>query len=383
MKTINGTTYTTKEDLQSGLRGIERYRPGHASTEHLFVRMTSGTTGRPPTMMVTDFKVGNSLALAFYHRIFSERLLLIMPKNFSSLQWVQFFLNRPKGRGRVLFLSKRDMEHPDAHEVAAAFKPVHVRSFVSPFNFFLDTLVRGGTLRVFDAVRSVFLSGEIVGEALAQKFRTLLPQSTVEILFASTESGWLGVPCANLNARHASGGIQRYHPAVPLSIVEPDEEGIGEIVIHTEELPNHLTGDAASLFDEACGCGAVQTLTVYGRIAYDRIYCAGATFNIALVESLFARLRPYVHDYRLELREIFTNGKTQGQLTVLVVPTPELAAMPEGTSFLSARIEEALQVTKTRTLGRLVQEGIFLPTRTVFTEPFPSSTKTIRMRKID
>lgn len=386
MKTIDGIKFNTKEDLKSRFFGIENYKPGKPSVKKLFIRMTSGTTGGMPAMFLSSIETRTNL-VKYYDRIFSESLLIIMTKNFLLLQWGQFFFNHEADSPRILFLTKKDAEHPLISRVISDFQPKNIRTNVSILNFFTDKLSAGGYSYLLEDIKNLFLGGESLSIALYDKLKKFFPKSNIELVYASTEAHIMGSYCKYLSLKHKEDGFSIYHPtktsANYVSVVERDEFGVGEIGVHTPILSDYLTGDAGKIIKEKCECGASETLFVYGRINYDIINCVGAVFQASDVEKVFSLLAGYVKDFRLEIRDVFEKGKTLGSLTIKVIPTEKLLSMENGGAYLSEFVKKRLKLTKTRSLSDLVDEGIFLQPEIIFASSFPESEKAVKMKKVD
>ena len=383
MKVVNGIPYRTKEDLGDAFIGLERYKPGDPSVKDLFIRITSGTSGAP-TLLAVSFKEVKKNIFVKSRRLFAEPLLVVLPRNLSSVQWVQLFFDPAAEASRILFLSRRELEHPLLAKIVAEFQPRHVFSTVSLLSFLLDKLVLRDELCGLAAVKRLFLTGETLSKTMKKKFETLVPEADIEMSYGISEAGGgVGAHCTKLLERYPELFGCIYHPLIPLTIVEPDENGIGEIALTTSELGPYLTGDAGRLVHEACACGSQETLFVAGRINYDIVHSVGATFHAALVEKVFASLREYVEDYYLEIREVQREGKTLGFVACTVVPTAKLRAMKNGIEYMCEFLEKNLQITKTQSLGDLVRAGIFMKPAITYAEILPKSAKKIRMRKVD
>lgn len=383
MKTIDGKKYNTKEDLQGSFFGMEKYRPGHPSAKNLFIRMTSGTTGGAPTMILSRITYKRTLH-NYYNENFSKPFLMFNPQNHFSLLREQLFFNHGPKSDRILFLGKRDIENPSVYSLVADFHPRIIRAHVSLFNFFVDKLFIRKEFNLLTDVQKVYLAGEMLSESLFDKFKKVLPKSDIKSEYSSIEAHLIGLSCKFLPDKHKRDKFLVYHPIKTgfVKIIQPDESGIGEISIKTRELAYYLTGDAGKIIKERCKCGASETIFLYGRINYDIVHCVGATFHASEIERVFSLLGDLVKDYYLEIKEVFGEGKTLGSLTISVVPTKKLQAMKEGGAFVREFIKNNLQLTKTRCLGELVGAGIFMPPNVLLVPSLPASGKKIRMRKV-
>ncbi len=379
MKIIRGKKYITREDLEHRLFGIWQYKPGKLIKD-LFVQATSGTTSGKPAIIAIRFILDKKL-LAYYKDYYSRPLLLLLPNYCYSLLWAEVVLEHFK-KARILTLNKRDMEHPLLYSILSEFEPEIIRSpIASILNYLIDNLPKDAFALV-RKVKTIYMGGERPSSALLQKLRATFPESELKLHYGTVEIGIVGIHCSYLAKKYGDSAFRIFHPIKRLTIVEPDSEGVGEIAGFTPELPGYLTGDAGRLIKEKCRCGASETLFLYGRINYDLVNCVGAVFHISEVERVFLSLSDYVKDYYLEIKDVLAPGKTFGSVTISVVPTEKLRSMKNGEHFVCEFVRKHLQLTKTRYLGDLVRDGIFLPPKTVFVSSFPESGKKIRMRKV-
>jgi hypothetical protein len=378
MRTIDGIAYKTKADLKGVFAGLEQYRPGDASVRNLFIRLTSGTSEGIPTMLVVSSKKPEGPT-----PLFSKPFLFISGRNCLVLPQAQRFFdsNNPSD---FLFLGQRDREHPGVASVLRQFAPQQVFSFVSLFHSFIEQLAHRGEIEALGSVEWIMLAGEMISERIHRAIMGYLPRSRIDMRYSFSETaGSACVSCEALSAKYPSAFGRVYHPTMPITILEPDENGVGEIGIRTPELGNYLTGDAGRLVRETCACGAKDTLFIHGRINFDIVHAVGATFQLPLVEKTFDLLRDYVTDYYLEIREVEQEGKMMGSVTVTVVPTQKLLSLPDGVAYISNTLGRNLQLTRTRTLGELIRGGIFLPAKIAYTLALPVTGKKVRMRKVD
>ncbi len=376
MRIIDGKKYTTKEDLQGKFWGIEKYKPGTHSVNDFIILTTSGTTTKRPTMFLR--RVRFNRLLSNFHKL-SKPTLVIANPNYAKLALVQNTKST-----RSLFIDTHDMRHSLISSVIADFNPEIIYSVVSTFKFFIDKIYAKSTKAFPTKIGKIYLVGERLSETFSNILKEKYPKSEVMVTYGVTETGAAAGSCKYLNKRNRDNEFCiYYHPLKPVSIVQPDQDTIGEISIHTQGIPNYLTGDLGKIIKEKCKCGASKTLLMYGRINYDIVTCVGAVFYISEVERVLSSLGDYVKDYSLEIREIFEKEKTLGSVTIHVVPTEKLLHMENGEYFVSEFVKKHLQLTKTRVLGDLVRDGIFLSPKTVFVSSFPESGKKVRMRKVD
>ena len=373
--------YRTKKDLAEGIPGIEDYKPHDRTALPLFFRMTSGTTRGAFTLLALHFP--NAPQLRFYLRMFTQSLLLTHPKRCTAMQWAHLFFHT-HAQSRILILDAVDLKDPDLPRLLTEFSPRHIYGFPA-LVLKLLTVLTAHTSSFAHYITSILLIGERLTTTLRHRLERGFPQSTIECAYASAEARVIGVPCQALMKTHPARAEAVFHPA-PLAdvhILERDSSGVGEIAVHTPEFGYYRTGDAGTLVEEMCACGAKSTLTVLGRLSNDIIHCLGATFHILEVERVFSQLRTYVEDFYLEIAEQSNEKSTQGVVHMVLIPTETLRRERLPERFVSNYISTNLQVTKTRTLGDLIDTKLFLPLRITFVTHIDHPGKRVPMRKID
>lgn len=379
MRTINGKNYTTREDLEKKIFGIEQYKLEKRSIKNLFLRFTSGTTRRMPVMLAVRI-IFNKILLKFYD--FSRPLLLIFSKNDHNFQWLQTTLNSYPKSPRVLVLTRKDIEHPLIAAAIADFGPEVIRATVSLSNFLVDKLYGKKISHFSERIKKIYMNGERPSEVFLEKMQEVFPKSESHLTYGMSEIGVIGIDCSYLTKKYPSDASRIFHPVQRVTVVERDQDDIGEIVVTTPELSNYLTGDAGRIIKERCGCGAEETLFHYGRVNYDIVNCAGAVFHRSEIDRVFSLLNDFVKDYYLEIKEVFGEGKTIGSVTIKIVPTAKLLAIKNSEDFVCDFVKKNLSLTKTRSLGDLIRDGIFLSPKVEFVSSFPLSDKKIRMKKV-
>ncbi len=381
MKTIHKTHYLTKEDLQQGLHGIERYR-AHTQGPPLFFRMTSGTSRGVMTMLVVGHP--DKKQYEHYENLFDGPLVIVHPKHCTVMQWIHHFVEHTEGESRIMFLDRKTRESHALSHIFETFGPRNIYGFPALLDALLNQLTRAH-VQLGAGIRKIHLTGERISKALLKKFESWAPQSSIAVVYATAEARVIATPCPHLEKRYPDLRFQIFHPvdSTCIEIVTPDEHGMGEIAVSTPELPHYLTGDAGTLTEELCSCGARFTLCVHGRINFDVISCVGALFLLSEVELVFSLLGMYVSDYYVEVKEVYDTRKTYGTVTFYIVPTDALRALKDGDTFVLTYIARHLQVTKTRTLEDLIAADIFLHPEVAFVFSLPISGKKVRMKKIE
>ncbi|MFZ2886925.1 MAG: hypothetical protein WA021_03845 [Minisyncoccia bacterium] len=183
--------------------------------------------------------------------------------------------------------------------------------------------------------------------------------------------------CVPLNFFHP-------YPGVEIEIHEPDEHGVGDILIATTlyggyRLEGYASGDVGRIRAEKCPCGEAITFEVIGRRGFDFIKLAGALLVRAEFDRVMAMFRS-IQDYRVEASTTLA-GDFQGALTIRLYskepPTEQLRREIE------ASLQEKLFLTQTNTLANLVARGAFKPPVFDWThQPFPESAKSIKLQRV-
>ena len=379
--------YLTKKDLnrKEKVHGMDRYMPGDDSTKTLFIRTTSGTTGTP-TVMIKKCDPDQYL----YGQTDDTALLRVNHLHAIGLQFTeQNIIDKKSGPyTRTLYLNPEEI--PDLHleQVLKEFTPTFVHSTPSLFNHLVQTLRQKNILQLLvSSLKTLLLSGELAGKSLMRKLTDTFPDIAMYRSYGMAEFGMIGISCETLTraAEETEISCTKVHPydMFRYEILNPDEGGLGEVVITKPGLSRYRTGDVGKLEEGLCACGKNLTLTIFGRINYDHVTCLGATIILSHLEELFDELNAYVKDFLVEVREIHNGIESVGELTISVVPTD--GRLPENldTNFILNHIEKNLFVTKTRTLEMIIDNGIFIPSSIRVVDTFFSSGKKVRLRKVE
>ncbi len=353
--------YLTKRDLAQKIYGIEQYIPGDSDTKEISLRATSGTTGNSITLVVVRegrFPEKDS----FFTDQLRAYVRLSPPTG--ALSSVRLALYQSAAK-RVMVIDRRDAAKPFIHDLLNQFKPTEMTIIPSALAWVLAGGARENSATWPSKLRRVHLSGDRAHRPSYQPLIDMAADVTVVSDYALVETGFISYSCQHLVERYGDDPIMTFHPMrhVNWLIRDPDPEGVGEIVVFTRELrAGYRTGDMGKMVEEACGCGARRTLFVYGRKDYDVIHCAGVTFIASLVERIF---RGFTHtdnavaDYRVEVRERTERNTLRGSVRVLFVPSEESADIESIAHNIQTALMSRLYVTKTKTLGAVVDDGLF------------------------
>jgi len=377
--------YLTKKDLAEKTFGLEKYTPGDDSTKRLAIHITSGTTKSKPLMDIIEI---SDEECGHHHRQRIETYMPLMPRVFLDQL---LFIRAPSHVKQLVYLDAKDLESPHLGRIIKDLQSIDFYTTPSLLNFFVDTLRQSGETEALRNVHSYSLVGEVVSRAFLYKLKKIMPQATVG---EETEYGLSEVPritrwCSLLAEKYRDKNmeLQVYHPYnekhCSMTILNPDEEGRGEIVVTTPALSNYRTGDHGALIDEECSCGAQRTLVVYGRENYDIVRCIGATILLSELEHVFEGLKEYIADYYVEVHERDDGLRTVGELTFFIVPTEKLTKKQNPQNFVATIMGKRLPVTPTQTLGDLIEQGLFLYSEVRLVERILlTGAKKIKLKKI-
>jgi phenylacetate-coenzyme A ligase PaaK-like adenylate-forming protein len=285
----------------------------------------------------------------------------------------------------VLYLAPEDLEGPHIADILHEFHPTILHG---PPSLILKTIQKLGSsvTHAFKSLGHIFFSGELLTRAQFSLIVEQLPSADLIHAYTVTEIGLSGTGCPTLTKKALGEDLtcSKVHPVSSYlyTILKPDDDGIGEIMLSKEGVGNYATGDMGKLEDELCPCGEARTLTIYGRYDFDLVHCAGATIHSSFLEDIFSDLSEYVRDFYAEVREIQTNIDTMGELTIYIVSTEKLRGMKKPEEFIKDHIARKLQVTKTRTLEDVVRDGIFYPPVIRIVDELPVMNKKIYLKKV-
>lgn len=228
-------------------------------------------------------------------------------------------------------------------------------------------------------VKYAYIGGGKLTPELATALRERLPSAAIRQFYGANEIGTLAAqPCPSLRAN-------QYHPIprVAIDIVEPDENGIGSIVVSKKfargrSVTDYYIGDFGAWCKTRCECGRLA-FEVIGREGLDRVKIAGALLLREEFDRVAERCRDLFEDYRTDASERIVAGRVKGRV-VLRVRTAGRSSEALRTE-IQRRVSNDLRLTRTRTLAELVATGDFLPLVVEFaSEPFVRANKEIKVR---
>lgn len=273
----------------------------------------------------------------------------------------------------ALALDAVDLE-PSRLELVAQFKPTRFHGFPS----FILKVASQLPKEVRSDVVELRLVGELMTESMERAFEEYFPNAQARSIYAASEVGALTQPsCGHLPRNHF-----HLRPGVKLQVGEPDERGVGELVVGKMvgdyRVEGYRTGDLGRLYACKCPCGQRTALEVLGRAGFDYLKLAGGVLRVEEFDRVLLPHRSAVADYRVEATTLAQGGAVVGKVSVT------LYCPSQPTEALKRELAESLAgayATPTRTLGQLATQGLFAPLDVSFTEqPFVQGHKPVRLR---
>jgi hypothetical protein len=114
---------------------------------------------------------------------------------------------------------------------------------------------------------------------------------------------------------------------------------------------------------ETCACGAPVTFEVLGRDGLDYIKILGCLLRVEEVDRVLAPYTGCIDEYMVEVEEMDTERGVKGRLTLHVYG--KRALLPQEADELRNAFADALYMTSTKTLRRLIVDGVFVPPQLV------------------
>jgi len=349
------------------------FAPPHDDITRI-IRMTSGTTGREPMMVLRELQDGSANQVAWFTDV--ERPLVC----FSQLQlrsiYVSYFrVDRTKQGSPILAIDSADLTD-DIAPLLADLAPDQLMGFphmaLRLADYFSESAV--------STVRALRMTGEPLDESLHAMLAKRFPAATIRSQYIMAEIASISaMTCAYLPVR-------RFHPAdhVRIEIFEPDETGAGDLLVSTvihQRVPvsRYRVGDVARLVDGVCRCGEKTTFELLGRRGYDFVKIAGALLVRDDFDRVAGLCADLFDDYRAEVREVERHGTLCGNISLRIYRDD--GRHPAGLEDeVAARYSRELFLSGTQTLDEFVTKGLFMPIAvSVVTEPFPSKHKNVKL----
>ena len=364
--------------VEVGERTLARLRSVDLEPEEArqyIIRTTSGTTGGGP--LVIAIKVSPSFFDLFNG--VSRPVVCIGAMNARLTNVLAARYGYGDAPIRICVIDSGDLS-PEATSLLSDFEPDTLRGMPS---FVV------GILKLFPPaagswVKSILLTGEVLTKQRIEAFARQAPNATVRMQYATSELGALSQSGSSAACPYLEHN--QYHPGdgVHVEIEDTDGSGAGEVYVSKtlgeERIVRLRTGDIARSLPP-CRCGERVTFELVGRAGYDYVKLVGAILRREEFDRV-ARLFSYVHDYRVEAREVETEGVPKGSILLRLYhrgapPTDALV------TEMKEKFSRELFLTPTQTLADLVAQGLFLPlTVESFSAPFPQKHKDVKLRLV-
>lgn len=369
--------YLTKHDLEERFYGIEQYRPRDPSTQDLHLAASSGTTTGLPTLLVVHRPVLERDGV--YREWFDPlRSTVRVARNYHMALQNVYRTLAGGATDRVVALDERDMDQENLPHIMRDYRPETINGPPSRILIWAQRLKDAGTEVVCERIHLA----QIFGELLTPLHRTLLARA---LPHAILKNGYMFAGANYPTAECPASDGERQHfltgkSVTRLSIIEPDEDGIGEIIATTHELKNYRTGDLGKLDLAPCPCGESPILTLYGRKDFDRISILGTTFFKSELDRVLEPFRELLTDYQLRVGEELRGTKLVGRAEFDFVPRSGVTISAEK---ITEHLVRALFVTKTRTLSDIISAGIFVPLATRHVSAIQHGKKHVPLKRVD
>lgn len=363
--------YLSKDDLAQKLYGIERYRPGDPATKDLYLAVSSGTSTGVPTAIVThdplDEWIGEKWAARAQAHV---RLSRNRPTTFRIL----YRALCDDQVDRFVTLDAKDLEPAHLYQIMREFEPETLNGPPALALSFAERLTEEGGRDICERIELLQAYGEQCTPLIEQRLAALLPRASLKKWYALSWAAYLAESCP--------ADTDRYHlfpdrACAVTGILDPDEDGIGEIVIRTSDLPAYRTGDLGTLDTAPCPCGIAPALIIHGRKDFDLFIVLGAVFAKRELERVLEPFMTALRDYQLRVSEVPAEGGFVGRAVLdIVVKRDE----PELARAIRERVSRTMFVTRTRTLSALVDSGIFEPLCVRIVDAIPHGKKAVHLK---
>lgn len=347
-------------------------RPPQDASSYI-LRMTSGTSGSTPLVLVTDYHP--DAKKDFVGADFKNFLAL---KGSLSARLANLLLSSrvPVREVRTLALDAEDLK-PGLEELLADFGPDVVNGFCS----FVSQMLGYVSPVVSARVKRVVLLGETLGALFEQKLAQAFPRAElVEMYMALEVGGYI----ASRYCRSLPRG--NFHPArgVTVEISDPDQNGVGDILISKtifrgKRIERYRIGDVGRIVPGTCACGETRTLELLGRRDIDRIKLGPALFTREEFDRVMAKFPDLIDDYRVEVKRS-SDDPSRGSVEVYL-----FRRAGSGTKGLAHevadKISRSLFVTQSKTYHDLVLAGVLESLHVEYRDmPFEKGHKDIKLR---
>lgn len=335
------------------------------------LKITSGTTSEPLLSMLENVP-------QYFTSLRGSRMFMVCYAPHALRLSNTLYVRHQKTDGalRILSLDQADLVS-GLRELLADLDVDVIRGTPS----FLVRVAELTPTSVASQVKTLYLAGELFTTAKAAFLQERFPMARFKCSYISSELGLISeVTCGQLP-------FNQYHPrkGVTVEIDAPEGSDVGTLLITTTleggvRVERYRIGDSARWRSEVCLCGASSTFEVLGREGYDYVKLLGCTIRAEEGERIFADYKHLFDSYRIELEEVYNDGRVRGKVTLRVHSPKVLVSDAEIDAFIQY-FNNNFFMTPTKTLAVLVHEGVFEPL--VFlqeSEPLPQGPKDYPLR---
>lgn len=261
-------------------------------------RLTSGTTGASPILMVHEI---HPAAIPEFSE--TQRRLVVGGSRMINLSQALFIRRSGVENQSIMFFGMAP-DTPDTSSGSmgnlASFSPTVVNAFPAALLYFGAKFSQRAT----HGVEKIITIGEAITPVVETRLRAMFPNARILANYGNAE---IGLATYNTCA-YCPVGVYHPLPDVICEIDKPDESGMGEILVtrevyHGRKVERYHTGDLGILTHTQCACGQQVSLQVLGRNNYDVIRAGGMLFRIEEFDRVMALVPKLAEKYVAEVYE--------------------------------------------------------------------------------
>lgn len=365
--------FVTKSDLGDFVLGLDEYQPLQEENRRKYLAATSGTSTGTPTLVMMDIPNVTKDDLSRAWNQDARAIARVSSHNYFTLfHCIELLFD--SSLERFLCIDAKQLKHPHLSQLLNEYEPREIQGIPSMIEYILRT-VSQQTRDVFQrTVTSIGTIGEILNKRIFTLIKKTLPTAKITSQYGLTEIVYFSFNELTDFSKNNEYIVRDPH-SCQVSILNPDTNGYGEIVITSTPLGAYRTGD----FGKVNIKNGQTIITLQGRANFDIVHCLGATFIASEIETLFNGIQDFVSDYDVEVSE--RAHEPVGEIRIQVVPTTQLLQQKDPNKFISQYFAQHLYVTKTRVLSELIAQGTFSEPIVTLGEIQHSGKKKYRLHK--
>jgi phenylacetate-coenzyme A ligase PaaK-like adenylate-forming protein len=362
-----------KDFIELGQRTIADFvsRAPGKSVATTAIRMTSGTSGTGPLMVVTQTDVVQE---GRHYSDAANVLSAFIGTRSTRLKQALILRRTGPERRRLLALDGKDIT-PRLDALLEQFAPEAIIGF--PTN--VASVTPHILAPVRDNIKVIVTSGEQVGGMMKQYLQEQFAHARIGAFYGTAETSEIAGHCPY-------NPLTVYHPSpgVLVEIDQPDENGIGDILVTKTIYPRqkadrYRTGDVGKMIDGVCRCGALVSFNMIGRRGYDFIRVQGLHLLKEEFDRVALSLNKYISDYRAEAYTTGTGAQQKGGIVLSVYRKSGILSRAE-IEKVRMLFAERLYVSASLTLADATSKGSCVPLEVIAVpEPFPKQHKDITL----